>query len=182
MTITPDDKDWTWVLDKRCGECGFDASAADAKNVADQLRDNAADWQRILAVGSADDLRRRPSPDKWSAVEYGCHVRDVFRKYDGRLQLMLTEDDPLFANWDQDATAIEERYAEQDPATVSAQINEAAQSLAHGFDSVEDDEWDRPGRRSDGARFTIDTFARYFIHDPIHHLYDVTGEAYGGDA
>ena len=27
MTIQPDTKDWTWVLDKRCPECGFDASA-----------------------------------------------------------------------------------------------------------------------------------------------------------
>jgi hypothetical protein len=24
--------------------------------------------------------------------------------------------------------------------------------------------------------FTVATFARYFVHDPIHHLYDVTGE------
>jgi hypothetical protein len=32
----------------------------------------------------------------------------------------------------------------------------------------------RPGRRSDGATFTAETFARYFIHDPIHHLHDVT--------
>ena len=23
--------------------------------------------------------------------------------------------------------------------------------------------------------FTVETFARYFIHDPVHHLYDVTG-------
>ena len=32
----------------------------------------------------------------------------------------------------------------------------------------------RTGRRSDGAHFTVETFARYFIHDPVHHLYDVT--------
>jgi hypothetical protein len=24
-----------------------------------------------------------------------------------------------------------------------------------------------------GARFTVDTLARYLIHDPVHHLYDV---------
>jgi hypothetical protein len=23
--------------------------------------------------------------------------------------------------------------------------------------------------------FTVETFGRYFIHDPVHHLYDVTG-------
>jgi hypothetical protein len=40
---------------------------------------------------------------------------------------------------------------------------------------VTEDQWQRPGRRSDGARFTVETFARYFIHDPVHHLYDVTG-------
>jgi hypothetical protein len=37
-------------------------------------------------------------------------------------------------------------------------------------------QWERTGRRSDGARFTVETFARYFIHDPVHHLYDVTGQ------
>ena len=37
-------------------------------------------------------------------------------------------------------------------------------------------QWQRTGRRSDGASFTVETFARYFIHDPVHHLYDVTGQ------
>ncbi len=36
-----------------------------------------------------------------------------------------------------------------------------------------DDQWARTGVRSDGAEFTVDSFARYFIHDPIHHLDDV---------
>jgi len=33
----------------------------------------------------------------------------------------------------------------------------------------------RPGFRSDGARFTVESFARYFVHDLAHHLHDVTG-------
>ena len=48
-----------------------------------------------------------------------------------------------------------------------------------GFGTVTGPLWERPGRRSDGARFTVETFARYFIHDPVHHLYDVTGARYG---
>ncbi len=39
--------------------------------------------------------------------------------------------------------------------------------------SVRGDQWERPGRRSDGASFTVETFARYMIHDPVHHLWDV---------
>jgi len=39
-----------------------------------------------------------------------------------------------------------------------------------------------PGRRSDGAVFTVASFARYMVHDPVHHLYDVTGQAAGTTA
>jgi hypothetical protein len=24
--------------------------------------------------------------------------------------------------------------------------------------------------------FSVETFGRYFVHDPVHHLYDVTGQ------
>ena len=170
MSITPDAKDWTWVLDRPCPECGLDTSAFAREDVGRMLRDNAAAWQTALA---SEDVRRRPSADVWSALEYSCHVRDVFRLYDERLRLMLTEDDPQYANWDQDVTAIEDRYGEQDPGRVAAELDSAASQLAEHFDRVSGEQWQRTGTRSDGARFTVETFARYFIHDPIHHLYDV---------
>jgi hypothetical protein len=40
---------------------------------------------------------------------------------------------------------------------------------------VAGEQWARPGRRSDGASFTVETFARYFAHDWVHHLHDVGG-------
>jgi hypothetical protein len=137
------------------------------------IRANAADWQGALGAAAAAD---RPAAGKWSPLEYGCHVRDVLRLYDYRLTLMLTQDDPLYPNWDQDETAIAERYGEQDPAAVAAGLAEAAETIAGRFAAVTGDQWSRKGRRSDGAQFTIETFARYFIHDPVHHLYDVTGQ------
>ncbi len=121
------------------------------------------------------NLERRPSDDVWSPLEYACHVRDVFRIYDTRLALMLTEDDPLYPNWDQDAAAIEERYNFQDPVAVALDLDATAHRLAHRFEQVAGDQWERPGTRSDGAHFTVESFARYMIHDPIHHLHDVAG-------
>jgi len=92
-----------------------------------------------------------------------------------RLGLILDEDDPLFANWDQDATAVAERYNEQEPATVAAELAAAAASAADAFAAVPVEDRVRTGRRSDGARFTVTTLAQYFIHDPVHHLHDVAG-------
>jgi hypothetical protein len=173
MPIVPDTKDWTWVLERRCPECGFDASTFPREDVAELLRENAGSWRKVLARADPALLTRRPSDDRWSALEYACHVRNVCRLYDFRLRLMLTEDDPDFPNWDQDVTAIEDRYNEQDPALVVDDLVDAALALADGFDGVRGEAWNRTGTRSDGAHFTIDTFGRYMIHDPVHHLWDV---------
>ena len=170
--IVPDDKDWTWVLDRRCPDCGFDAASFTRDDVAGLIDANAAAWAPVLR---RDDVRKRPRPDRWSPLEYACHVRDVFRLFDARLHLMLDEDDPQFANWDQDVTAVAECYGEQDPATVSADLADAGRTLAASFRTVAGDQWDRPGRRSDGTEFTVNTFARYLVHDPVHHLWDVGG-------
>jgi hypothetical protein len=170
MPIVPDTKNWAWVIERRCDECGFDASAFPREQVSQLIRENAVAWQAVLARPNVD---RRPSENVWSALEYACHVRDVFRIYDERLVLMLTVDDPQYPNWDQDAAAERERYDTQDPATVAGVLEVTAGRLADRFAGVSGDQWDRPGTRSDGVRYTIESFARYMIHDPIHHLHDV---------
>lgn len=160
------------MLRRPCADCGLDTASFAREDVPRLLLANAAEWPRVLA---RPDVRDRPAPDRWSPLEYACHVRDVFRKFDERLALMRATEDPLFPNWDQDATAVADRYGEQDPAVVSAELATAAEQLAAGFASVSGAEWDRRGRRSDGAAFTVETLARYFLHDPVHHLWDVTG-------
>jgi hypothetical protein len=172
MTIVPDTKDWTWVLERPCPECGFASASITRADVPALLVANAAAWRQVLA---GPDPHVRPRPDRWSPLEYACHVRDVCRIYAERLHLMLTVDDPHYPNWDQDATAVADRYAEQDPATVATELTAAAEHLAARFAEVTDAQWARTGSRSDGAHFTVDTFARYFIHDPVHHLHDAVG-------
>jgi hypothetical protein len=103
-------------------------------------------------------------------------VRDVFRVFDGRLALMLAEDEPEFGNWDQDKTAIDDDYAHQDPGTVADQLLHASRTLAQRFEAVLPEQWDRRGVRSDGSTFTVETLSRYLMHDPVHHLWDVDAD------
>ena len=168
MPITPDTKDWTWVLEKTCPECGFDVTSFPREQVGSLIRSNVAEWPDLLGH---PQVRTRPSDDRWSGLEYACHVRDVFRLYDERLTMMLEQDDPDYPNWDQDESSA--GYGDEDPTRVAAEIAEAGERLAARFDSVEGDDWERTGNRSDGARFTVESFARYFIHDPVHHVHDV---------
>lgn len=170
MTIVPDDKDWTWVLHERCPECGFTASDVEPRTIAGTVRDLAPRW---VAALHRPDARVRPAPTTWSTLEYGAHVRDVFRVFDGRLGLMLAERDPDFENWDQDATALADRYDLQDPAVVADELAVAADAIADRFDAVPDTAWERTGRRSNGSVFTVRTLGQYFLHDVVHHLHDV---------
>jgi len=170
--IVPDGKDWTWVLERRCHECGFDATAFPVTETGARTRANAAAWEVVL---QRDDAALRFRPDRWSVLEYACHVRDVFRVYDGRLTRMLAEEGPHYDNWDQDETAATEAYDVQDPAVVSPELVDAAETVASRFDTVTDAQWGRTGFRGDGAAFTVESFARYFVHDPVHHLWDVGG-------
>jgi hypothetical protein len=168
--VDPDTKDWTWVLDRPCPECGYDAQAVRRSEVPDLVVRNAAAWEPVLA---GPDAARRPVPSVWSALEYACHVRDVHRVFTERLRSMLTEDDPVFDNWDQDEAAVRGGYGEQDPAVVTGEVAEAAAEVAEVYASVPEDSWGRPGRRSNGSAFTVDTLARYHLHDVEHHLADV---------
>jgi hypothetical protein len=170
--IEPDTKDWTWVLAEPCPECGLAPGQVPPTSVGALVRDDLRRWESVLARVEA---RVRPSPDTWSPTEYACHVRDVFVLFGQRLRLMLDQDDPLFDNWDQDVTAIEDDYASQLPSEVSSQLVAAGRSIADAFDAVPADAWERTGRRSNGSAFTIATLAQYFWHDVAHHLHDVRG-------
>jgi hypothetical protein len=171
VAISPDTKDWTWVITRSCPECGFDPSKVEPSTLGSSIRENAAAWTSILR---RDRVARRPNTEKWSALEYGCHVRDVFRTIDGRLVMMLTEDSPTFPNWDQDATAINDRYRDQDAVAVLDELEAAARTLADRYDSVVEGQWDRRGVRSNGSRFTVATLGVYCMHDVSHHLWDVS--------
>ena len=54
--ITPDTKDWTWVLDKPCPECGYDASTVAVADLAHRIRANA------VGVAGPDGRARRDRP------------------------------------------------------------------------------------------------------------------------
>jgi SAM-dependent methyltransferase len=171
MTIEPDTKDWTWVLDRPCPDCGFDAAGLDLARLPRAIRDNAVLWQVVLAT---DDAAVRPAANVWSPLEYACHVRDVDALFAERVERMLAEDNPVFDDWDQDETAVESDYGSQDPAAVAAEVVAAAELVAAVYERVVAEQWARPGTRSNGSAFTVDTLARYHLHDLVHHAHDVS--------
>lgn len=169
-----DTKDWTWTTRLRCPDCGLEAGNLEVSEIADRTELAVAEWVQVLTQSPAAD--RRPRPDVWSPLEYGAHVRDVLELYDARLVLMLIEDAPTFSNWDQDEAAVVGEYLTLDPDQVAAEIASVGETFVARIRALEESQFERTGTRSDGAEFTVRTFLQYFLHDVVHHLWDVTGE------
>lgn len=166
-----DSKDWTWTLQEPCPDCGADVGSLTISEVIEQNLVCAQGW--VDALTNHPAVSERPKPDLWSALEYGCHVRDVHRLYLERMDLMLAEDNPGFADWNPNITAEAERYDLADATIVAAELLQATTALNDRLASLSPEQLERKGLRSDGAQFTVTTLVRYELHDPVHHLWDV---------
>jgi hypothetical protein len=56
---------------------------------------------------------------------------------------------------------------------VAVELVEAAGAAAATYARVEGEQWQRPGRRSNGSVFTVETLGIYHLHDVAHHLRDL---------
>ena len=99
-----------------CPDCGFDWGDLPTAAYASHLADLAARYRVILTATPEPELRRRPAPEVWSALEYACHVRDVLLAQRERIYLALVEDRPSFARMNREERVTLARYAEESPA------------------------------------------------------------------
>ena len=77
----------------------------------------------------------------WSPLEYGCHVRDVLLVQRERVLAARRMDRPTFDPMGRDERVEHDGYAEQDPACVVVQLEEAAFLFANVLARLGPDDW-----------------------------------------
>ena len=141
----------------------------------DRLGHFAGLAERLTAT-APDDLRRRPDPEVWSAIEYACHVRDVLLVMRERVLLILrSSSPPAIATMGRDERVVHDRYREQAPADVSRQLLDAAAMLVRLFDGIDDELWDLTCIYGypEPAERTLAWVAQHVVHEAEHHLTDL---------
>ena len=168
----PDTKDWTWVLDRPCPECGFDPAGQGLADLPRLVHDTAMTWSAGARAGpTSASGRRRTSGRRWSTAATSVTCTSSSPNGCGRCS---TEDEPTFANWDQDATAVESDYGSQDPTAVAVELIEAAGHRRRHLRHRHRCDARSPRRCGPTAtRFTVESLGSYHLHDVVHHLHDV---------
>ena len=118
-------------------------------------------------------IRRRPSPEVWSALEYAADVRDVIDFYADRINRVLNEERPQMTGADFSSMPERRGYLEEDPAVVVEEIAGSSVVVEERLRSLSADEWARVGIGMDGDERTLLVLARRLAHDGQHHLLDL---------
>lgn len=141
------------------------------------IRDLGGRYEAVLTAPLTDGTLRtsRPEGHVWSAVEYGCHVRDVLLAQRERLLLALVEDGPTFVPIYRDERADLARYGDETPAQVAREIAFASALLAWVLDGLGDDAWTRTFvyNTPEPSVRTVLWLALHTLHEGEHHLGDI---------
>lgn len=165
---------------ERCDECNFAYDGLDPGAVPGAIRSLGGRFAMRLSNERADPslaqtIRARPGPGVWSALEYACHVRDVFLVQRERVYLTLVEQCPSFARMYRDERADLARYAAQAPSEVAHELKTAAELLAWAFSGLDDAQLQRPCTYNfpEARERTVLWLGRHSVHEGEHHLRDV---------
>jgi hypothetical protein len=118
-------------------------------------------------------LKRRPAPGEWSIHENACHLAEVHPMFFRRLDLMLSETDPIIASYDPgrddgddallklDLDASLRRF-EDDRARLVARLRELR--AADGAPTARHDEYNS---------YSVFTMFRHLALHDFHHAYRI---------
>jgi hypothetical protein len=158
---------------ERCDACGFDGARYDDGALLAALRALGPVWRALLAT-SGSELRERPEPAVWSAIEYAAHSRDITALHVFGVEQALTIDEPSFP-----PIAAEELiesaatgYAGADPDVVVDELEERARRLAELADDAGPAAWSR-GLSIGDERTDVRRLLEHALHDSSHHVDDV---------
>ena len=119
-----------------------------------------------------DTLRWRPIPNKWSIKEIMCHLRDMERfAYLARYRRILTEDNPLMPNVDQDRIAIETDYINQDARAALEEFKRLRWETIQTLGGAPVEAWSREGTHETEGPMTLEQLAiRQIKSNDLNHL------------
>ena len=119
-----------------------------------------------------DTLRWRPIPNKWSIKEIMCHLRDMERlAYLARYRRMLTEQNPLLPNVDQDRLAFESDYINQDARNALDEFKWLRSETIQTLQAVPAEDWSRGGTHETDGPMTIEQLVvRQIKGNDLNHL------------
>jgi hypothetical protein len=124
------------------------------------------------AVGglSAEQLRARPIPGKWSTLEVVCHLSDFETVYADRMKRVIAEQEPPLRNGDPDLFAAGLAYQSRDLDEELTLIEMTRRQMARILHAVPPEAFGRTGTHSSDGPISLETLLRRITGHIPHHV------------
>jgi hypothetical protein len=160
------------VEHESCGACGFNGADYTDETLLEALRALGPSWRALLDRSGAE-LRVRPGPGVWSAIEYAAHSRDITALHAFGVGQALTVDEPVYPSLSDDLVeSAAAEYASLDPDEVVRVLEHEATRLAQLAADAGAAAWSR-GLTIGDNRSEVRRLLEHALHDSLHHLDDV---------
>ncbi len=158
-----------------CEGCGFDFDAVERSLLEGRSQAAVAAIGELLQTASDRQIERRPSPHRWSALEYAFHVRDVLLTLRERMVTGLIEDNPGFPSMHREERLERDLYRLDTASDIAAELAACRNMLFRLFAAIDDEQANRIvqyGSPNPTPR-SIGWMARQAVHESEHHLADM---------
>ena len=158
---------------EQCAACDFDGSDYGPAQLVDAIRGLGPQWIHLL-LDAGDELRQRPTPETWSALEYAAHSRDVTALHVFGVEQALTVDEPAFPEiaGEELVQSASASYVDQDQGAVGRELDTQVKRLADLAQKSGPTTWSR-GITIGESRSDVRRLLEHALHDSHHHLVDV---------
>ena len=148
-------------------------------DIIEHLRRGPEMLRAVLADVPPADLKRRPSPERWSAHEHACHLSLMESLWAARVERILDEDVPIIRSYEPDADEPADRLLGMDLETALNNYEVARKQLIERLASLSSNDWERRAVNTAHARYSLFLMCRHAaLHDALH-IYRIEESALG---
>jgi hypothetical protein len=123
-----------------------------------------------VAGMTAEQLRARPVPGKWSTLEVVCHLADFDPIIADRMKRVIAEDRPTLLGADENRFAAALAYHQRDAEEELAIIERTRQQLARILRTLPDEALERVGVHNERGPRTLEQLLTGATGHVTHHL------------
>ncbi|HTO12864.1 MAG TPA: DinB family protein [Candidatus Binatia bacterium] len=127
----------------------------------------------LVRQAHPDILKRRPAPGEWSIHENACHLAEVHPLFFRRLDLMLSEANPMIASYDPGRDDPEDALLKLDLADSLRRFQEDRARLVTRLRGLRPGDWTRTARHDEYNAYSIFAMFRHLALHDFHHAYRI---------
>src|SRR5262245_19590675 len=127
----------------------------------------------LVRQANPEIVRRRPAPGEWSIHENACHLAEVHPLFFRRLDLMLTETNPVITSYDPGRDDPDDALLKLDLADSLRRFEADRARLVARLRQLRAQDWMRTARHDEYNSYSVFTMFRHLALHDFHHAYRI---------